>query len=43
MIDSATQFTSGGCTDVNAGVMLDVAGYFVGEAVVRATRIGVVR
>ena len=43
MIDSATQFTAGACTDVNVGVTLDVAGYFVGDTVVRATRIGVVR
>jgi hypothetical protein len=37
MIDSATQFTSGACTDVSAGVTLEVAGYFVSETVVRAS------
>jgi uncharacterized protein DUF5666 len=42
-IDSATQFTSGTCADVNVGVTLDVSGYFVGDTAVRATRIGVVR
>jgi Domain of unknown function (DUF5666) len=43
MVDSATQFTAGACGDVNVGVTLDVAGYFVSDTVVRAARVGVVR
>src|SRR5262249_49283065 len=43
LIDAATQFVSGACSDVKPGVTLDVVGYFVSETTVRATQIAVVR
>ena len=43
MLDASTQFTSGSCTDIRPGTLMDVSGVFTNDTSVKAVRVGIVR